>query len=324
MSDTTAELTIEGCLSRIKPRRKITGIAAALLPFDKRGEIAEEAFVAHLRHTYVNGLHNAVNMDTGYANVITDAQKRRVLELTRDALGPGTPFVAGAFIEGKEGDIVSLYRQEIERIERYGGTPILFQTSRMHGLSSQTKAEIYRQVCADSPRVLGFELGKMFAPNGEIWDEETFARMLEIPSLVGAKHSSLDRMTELRRLELRDRLRPDFAVYTGNDLAVDMVMYGSDYLLGLATFCPEKFGERDALWQAGDPAFYALNDAIQHLGNVAFRAPVPAYKHSAATFLHRLGRIPTDRTHPDSSSRPEWESEILEDCIRRLGYPSED
>lgn len=314
----TAELTLENCLGRIRPRRKITGIAAALLPFDDRGEIAEEAFVAHLRHTHVHGLYNAVNMDTGYANLLSDAKKQRVLELAHSALGPGVFFVAGAFVEGQEGDIVALYRREIERIERLGGTPILFQTSRMHGMSPQQKADIYRQVCADSPRVLAFELGRMFAPNGEIWDEETFARMLEIPTLQGAKHSSLDRLTELRRLEMRDRLRPNFAVYTGNDLAIDMVMYGSDYLLGLATFCPEKFGERDALWQAGDPAFFALNDALQHLGNIAFRAPVPAYKHSAATFLHRLGRIPTNKTHPDSPARPAWESEILEDCVRRL------
>ena len=30
-------------------------------------------------------------------------------------------------------------------------------------------------------------------------------------------------------------------VLTGNDLAIDMVMYGSDYLLGLSTFAPEAF-----------------------------------------------------------------------------------
>ena len=30
-------------------------------------------------------------------------------------------------------------------------------------------------------------------------------------------------------------LRPEFMVLTGNDLAIDMVMYGSDYLLELNT-----------------------------------------------------------------------------------------
>jgi hypothetical protein len=49
-----------------------------------------------------------------------------------------------------------------------------------------------------------------------------------------------------------------------------------------------------------------------------FRAPVPAYKHSAAVFLHLAGRIPSDRTHPQNPQRPQWEREILRDCWRRL------
>jgi len=53
-------------------------------------------------------------------------------------------------------------------------------------------------------------------------------------------------------LALRDELRPDFRIYTGNDLGIDMIEFGSDYLLGLAAFCPEKFAERDRLWAEGD------------------------------------------------------------------------
>src|SRR5678809_1408694 len=105
------------------------------------------------------------------------------------------------------------------------------------------------------------------------------------------------RLTELQRLELRDRHRPDFRVYTGNDLGIDMIEYGSDYLLGLATFAPEKFAERDRLWETGDAAYYALSDALQHLGCVAFRPPVPAYKHSAAIFLNLTSQIPSNKTH---------------------------
>jgi hypothetical protein len=61
------------------------------------------------------------------------------------------------------------------------------------------------------------------------------------------KHSSLDRLIELDRLALRDLHRPDFRIYTGNDLGINMIEYGSDYLLGLASFTPEKFAERDRL-----------------------------------------------------------------------------
>jgi hypothetical protein len=141
---------------------------------------------------------------------------------------------------------------------------------------------------------------------------------MDIPELKGMKHSSLDRMLELSRLSLRDAHRPEFKIYTGNDLGINMIEYGSDYLLGLATFAPEKFAQRDRLWESGDPGYYALSDALQYLGNVAFREPIPAYKHSAAVFLHLAGRIPTDMTHARNPQRPSWEREILQDCARRL------
>jgi 4-hydroxy-tetrahydrodipicolinate synthase len=305
--------------SRIRHGRKIHGIAAALLPFTADGSIAEEDFANHLRATHAAGLVNAVNMDTGYANLLSDEEKARVLALTRQTLGSGVPFVAGAFIEGREGEVVALYRREMERIQAQGGIPILFQTSRLHGLTPAEKVATYREICRGREQVLGFELGKMFAPNGEIWDEDTFRGMLDIPELVGAKHSSLSKVEELKRLELRDRHRPDFRIYTGNDLGIDMVEYGSDYLLGLATFRPEKFAERDRLWETGHPGYLELAEALQYLGNVAFRAPVPAYKHSAAHFLHMQGRISTPRTHPGSPKRPDWEPEILRSCLERLG-----
>jgi 4-hydroxy-tetrahydrodipicolinate synthase len=98
-----------------------------------------------------------------------------------------------------------------------------------------------------------------------------------------------------------------------------MIEYGSDYLLGLATLAPEKFAERDRLWAANDPRYYAASDALQHLGDVAFRPPVPAYKHSAAIFLHLTGRIPSARTHPMNPVRPVWEADILLECAQRLG-----
>lgn len=312
-------MTLQECYARVRPGRKIHGIAAALLPFRADGSIAEDDFARHLLATQAAGLVNAVNMDTGYANLLTDAEKEHVLRLTREVLGSNAEFVAGAFIEGREGEVAALYARELDQITRYGGTPILFQTSRTHALPPAEKVALYREVCRGHERVIGFELGKMFAPNGEIWDEETFKGMLDIPELVGAKHSSLSKLEELRRLELRDQYRPEFRVYTGNDLGIDMIEFGSDYLLGLATFCPEKFAERDRLWETGDPAYLELAEALQYLGNVAFRTPVPAYKHSAAHFLHMQGRIATPLTHPNSPKRPEWEPEILRSCLERLG-----
>lgn len=312
-------MNIASLIERRQLRRKVQGIAAALLPYESNGNVAVDAFKQHLIATHQAGLVNAVNMDTGYVNYLSEPEKRDVLRWTVEALGKEVPFVAGAYIENQTGDSVALYRQQMDSIVQAGGIPILFQTARLHGLSSKEKAAVYQAACQGYPHVLAFELGTMFAPNGEIFDEDTVRRLMDIPEVKGMKHSSLDRLVELKRLVLRDEHRPEFRIYTGNDLGINMIEYGSDYLLGLASFAPEKFAERDRLWEAGDPEYYALADALQYLGNVAFRPPVPAYKHSAAVFLHLTGRIPTDRVHPRNAQRPSWEAEMLRDCASRLG-----
>src|SRR5579862_836844 len=311
--------TIQSLGQRQKLGRKVQGIAAALLPYRADGQVDVDAYQKHLIATQKVNLTNAVNMDTGYVNLLTENDKHEVLGWTREAMGKNVSFVAGAHIENLEGDIVALYRQQLDTIVGYGALPILFQTARLHGKSAKEKVAIYTAACEGYPQVLAFELSPRFASNGAIFDEHTVRGLLEIPELKGMKHSSLDRLLELDRLALRDAHRPEFRIYTGNDLGISMIEYGSDYLLGLATFAPELFAERDRLWETGDARYYELSDALQHLGNVAFREPIAAYKHSAAIFLHLTGRISTDLTHPKSPVRPPWEAEILQDCIRRLG-----
>lgn len=298
--------------------RTVTGMAAVLLPFDEGGEIAEDAYVQCLHETVRAGLTPAVNMDTGYVNLLSDGEKEHVLKLAQRTLGDA-PFVAGAYIEGQDGDVADLYKREIGRIAEHGGTPILFQTARLHGVPAKEVVDTYTRAVADVPTAYGFELGRMFAPNGEIWSAEVAEGIMSIPQIKGMKHSSLDRVIEMERLALRDRIRPDFQIFTGNDLGIDMIEYGSDYLLGLAAFSPAKFAERDRLWREGNTGYFAIADALQLLGNVAFRPPVPAYKHSAAIFLHLTGKIPTPRTHPRSPERPHWEAEIMRACAERLG-----
>lgn len=304
----------------IKPRRKLTGISAILLPLTENHEIDDDALVAHVKRTAECGLIPAVNMDTGYVHLISDDWKRHVLELTRDALG-GEEFVAGAFVKDRPGDTFNFdaYSRQIEMIVEHGGTPVIFQS---HGLVEQEGNEIvhsYQQIGKVCERFLGFELTTDLAPFGAIYDLVTYEGMMEIPHCIGAKHSSFHREPEWERLVLRDCLRPDFKVFTGNDFGIDMIQYGSDYLLGLSTFAPDLFAKRDAYWEHGDPAFYELNDQLQYLGFFAFRSPGPGYKHSAAQFLKLRDWISTDETHPESPKRPESDIEVLRELGTRLG-----
>jgi dihydrodipicolinate synthase/N-acetylneuraminate lyase len=310
-------------LRMLRPRRKLTGISAVLLPFTESGVVDWDALEAHVARTARFGLIPAVNMDTGYVHLIDDATYRGVLERTRAVLG-AKPFVAGAFVADKPGDrfAADAYKRRIELIQQFGGTPVIFQS---YGLVQQGPAEVvaaYAELAKVCDRFIGFELTRDLAPFGAIYDLETFAGLMSIRQCIGAKHSSFHREPEWERLALRDARRPDFTVFTGNDFAIDMVVYGSDYLLGLSTFAPDLFARRDAYWEAGDAAFYELNDQLQYLGYFAFRAPGAGYKHSAAQFLKLREWIGCDATHPRSSPRPSSDIAILRELGQRMGVVS--
>ena len=296
----------------IRKRRSITGMSAILLPYQADGQIDWAGFEHHVIATLDAGLTPAINMDTGYANLIDESVRDEALMRTQGLIGD-RKYLGGVYVSDQTGDPfdTDAYASGIASVQSFGGTPILFQS---FGLTSGSEDDIlsaYQTLAKHCDSFYAFELGQMFAPFGKIYSLDLYEQLMSITNCRGAKHSSLERSLEWQRLQLRDRVRSDFLVLTGNDLAIDMVMYGSDYLLGLSTFHPQAFAVRDRMWAEGDERFYQLNDILQYLGAFAFRRPVPAYKHSAAMFLKLRDRIETHRTHPKSPTRPESDLEIL-------------
>jgi len=309
-------------LALLRPRRRIEGISAVLLPFSASGTIDWEGFEAHLARTAAAGIVPAVNMDTGHVHALGDADRRRVLGLARGVLGAPRPgdLVAGACVVDAAGDRFDEagYLAACEAILAAGGVPVIFPS---HGLNAGSDADVMARLArlaARLPAFIGFELATAFVPSGRILSAAAYRDLLGMPTCIGAKHSSLSRRLEWERLALRDAVRPDFRVYTGNDLAIDMVRYGSDWLLGLSTAAPEAFARRDAWWAAGDARFDELDDALQALGDFAFRAPVPAYKHSMAQVLRLRGWIASDAPCPGSPRRPDSDREILAAILARI------
>ena len=289
------------------------------MPFTSTGEVDWSALEAHIVWTAAAGLVPAVNMDTGFAHLIDQETKRRVLSITRELLGERW-YCAGAFSADEPGAAWTAdeYLRQIDIIQEHGGTPVIFQSYGLTGQSPADTVAAYQQLATGCDRFIAFELTEDLLPFGKTYDLDTYAALMKIPQCIGAKHSSFRREPEWQRLKLRDEVRPEFKVFTGNDLAIDMVMYGSDYLLGLSTFGPDYFARRDAYWEAGDPRFYELNDWLQYLGMFAFRNPGPAYKHSAAQFLKLRGWIDCDQTCPGSPSRPESDIPVLAEILRNL------
>ncbi|MEM7139795.1 MAG: dihydrodipicolinate synthase family protein [Actinomycetota bacterium] len=321
MAESTAARTAS-IPARIVPRREITGMSAVLLPHTAAGDIDWPATEAHIARTHAAGLRPGVNMDTGYVQLLDDETKIRVLDLAAEVTDGA--FVAGAFVADEEGDPVDVaaYQRACADIAERGGTPVIFPSHGLNGLGETGTEDDWLAalvaIAADLDEFIGFELGAMFVPYGRIFSLETYRGLLEIPQCIGAKHSSLSRELEWERLALRDEVRPDFMVLTGNDLGIDMVMYGSDYLLGLSTFAPELFADRDRMWADGDPAFYELNDMLQYLGHFTFRPPVPGYRHNAATFMHLRGWAESDNVPVGATRRPDGDRDVLRDIAERL------
>ena len=304
--------------ARVRSRRTITGMSAVLLPHTAGGAVDWDGLAAHVARTAGAGLTPAVNMDTGFVQVLDEATKDRVLDV---AAANSDGFVAGAHLDDRAGDRFDLdgYRGQIDRIAIRGGLPIVFPTHGLTALDGDGWVVAHAALAEQCDRFLAFELGPMFVPYGRIYDLDAYRGLLGIEACVGAKHSSLDRVPEWERLAVRDEARPDFMVLTGNDLAIDMVIYGSDYLLGLSTFAPDRFADRDRMWATGDPGFFELNDLLQELGDFTFREPVPAYRHDAALFLELRGWIGSSRVPDGVPLRPDGDVDVLRNIAQRLG-----
>jgi dihydrodipicolinate synthase/N-acetylneuraminate lyase len=294
-------------------------MSAVLLPFSPDGAVDWTAYRSLLARTVDAGLTPAVNMDTGYVQLVDDATRDRVLAIAAAHSG-STGFVAGAFVDDEAGATFDLdrYLTAMEQVAARGGTPVVFPSNGLNALGDDEWVGAHAAFGERFDRFIGFELGPMFVPYGRIYSLSAYEGLLGVASCIGAKHSSLSRAAEWNRLAVRDHVRPDFRVFTGNDLAIDMVCYGSDYLLGLSAFAPEAFAERDRRWTAEERGFHELNDLLQYLGFFAFRPPVPAYRHDAAMFLALRGRLVCDATPPGAPRRPESDRAVLADIAERL------
>ena len=144
--------TISETIQQIKPHRQITGMSAVLLPFTDAGDVDWSGFDLHVRRTLEAGLQPAVNMDTGYINLIDRGTLLEVLRRTA-SIASGSPFVAGAFVADAPGSAFNLpaYAAAIEQIQQVGTHSIFMcrvlaiqHSQQEHGLVYFNRA--YHQV----------------------------------------------------------------------------------------------------------------------------------------------------------------------------------
>ena len=97
-----------------------------------------------------------------------------------------------------------------------------------------------------------------------------------------------------------------------------MVTYGSDYLLATAGCAPEAFAARDRAWRQGAPVGFEVNDALQALAALLYRAPIDGARHGALQWLRARGLVDHASPAPGVELRPESDQALYHEIHTRL------
>ncbi|EKK01951.1 hypothetical protein RBSH_02717 [Rhodopirellula baltica SH28] len=168
--------------------RKITGMSAILLPMTSSGEIDWIGFESHVVATLDAGLTPAINMDTGYANLISDGIREEALVRT-SAIAKDRAYLGGVFVGDRSGDDFNsdAYRRGINQVQGHDGTPILFQSFGLTGGDDDSIFNAYSQLASECEQFYAFELGTMFAPFGKIYSLSLYERLMGIGNCLGGE-----------------------------------------------------------------------------------------------------------------------------------------
>ena len=267
------------------------------------------------RQTVDAGLVPAVNMDTGYVQLL-DADTRDARARTGAAAQSGPAgFVAGAFVADEPGAPFDLdaYLLAIERdrgARRHaGGVPVVRpQRARRRGVGRGARGvraarrPVHRvrarpDVRALRPHLLARRVRRT-ARRRELHRRQALVAVAR--GRVGPPRAPRPRPPRLPRVH-RQRPRHRHGL---------LRLRLPARALGVRARGVRR--ARPALG-GGDRAFHELNDLLQYLGAFAFRAPVPAYRHDAALFLQLRGWIASDATPPGRRGAPTADRAVLAD-----------
>jgi hypothetical protein len=304
-------------LRHLTPDRSIEGAAALPVWAGPSGRLDLGGLAARLDATLAAGLTPAVNLFAGSVDLLGLDDRIDVLSAAA-GVARGRRFIAGTWPMEDAAPLAVRYGRAVDAVARQGGTPLLLPIAELDALDGDGIAHLWRQATSGHRGVLALEIAPGFGLSGTSHAPDALTRLLDVPSLGGLVHASLDRATEWARIEARDVGRPDFRIYSGHERAPDMVAYGSDYLLGTAGCAPEAFAARDRAWRAGEPLAFELNDVLQYLGTLLHRDPLSGARHAALQWLHARGVIRDAAPWAGAERRPDSDAPLYRDIAARL------
>jgi hypothetical protein len=304
-------------LRHLTPSRTIDGAAALPVWLGASGRLDLPGLAARLQETFAAGLTPAVNLFAGSVDRLGHEQRIDVLA-TAAGVARGRRFIAGTLPTEDAAPLSARYGRAVDAVVRQGGTPLLLPIGELAALDGDALAHLWRQATAGHRGVLVIEMAAAFDAPAPLYTADLVTRLLDVASLGGLVHASFDRGAEWARIEARDVARPDFRIYSGHERALDMVTFGSDYLLATAGCAPEAFAARDRAWRQGAPVGFELNDALQALATLLYRAPIDGARHGALQWLRARGLVDHASPAPGVALRPESDLALYHEIHTRL------
>ena len=198
-----------------------------ITPFTKDGSVDEAAVRRLARRQIDGGVHFLVPCGTtGETPTLTDAEKRRVVELVVEEAAGRVPVLAGA--GGYDTREVAHAAKEMEKA---GATGLLSVTPYYNKPTPEGLFQHFSAV-ADATR-LPIVLYNVPGRTGCNMDAATIARLATIPHVVGVKEASgnIQQMAEVVRA-----VPPDFLVLSGDDaITVPLMAIGGRGIVSVAS-----------------------------------------------------------------------------------------
>ena len=122
----------------LSPGREILAISAMLLPMTPDGRPDLGSLTSLVARTLEAGLVPAVNMDTGYGNLLSAAERRSVIDAARSVTGPSM-LVAGAWVDDEAGASYDEAAQlgAVAEVAARGAVPVVFPNFALASLDSE-------------------------------------------------------------------------------------------------------------------------------------------------------------------------------------------
>lgn len=269
------------------------------------------------RHDGIVGV--LANGHAGENFVLTRPEKRRVVEIAREAVGDTALVVAGINAESSLEAAA-----EARDAAAAGADAVMVFPANSWALSQDDRMALTHHRHVAEATALPMMLFQGSVKAGQTaYRPEVLAELVRMPAVVGIKEGSWETSAYEANRRLIKEIAPHVAVMASGDehLFTSYVLGSEGSVVSLAVVIPETIVALDRAVKSGDlKAARDAHDIVYPLARAIYGTPPGG--HATARLkacLRRLGRLPADHVRPPMERLSGAEAQVLETALQRAG-----